>query len=177
MPQVYQIHSQVQLFPILLINLIGTLGFSIVLPVLVFLVKNFGGNAIVFGILSAMNPAFQLIWAPILGKRSDSYRKKILLLSNAGTLIGWIFFLVALFLPKENILSVNSPLLGTFVISLPLVVIFFARLIDGITSRNIYVANAYLADISSNENRSKNLVKWLYLPILDLLLELRRPHF
>ena len=92
--------SQVQLFPILLINFIGTLGFSIVLPFLVFLVKDFGGNAIVFGILSAIYPAFQLIGAPILGKWSDTYgRKKILLLSNAGTLIGWIFFLVALFLP------------------------------------------------------------------------------
>jgi MFS transporter, DHA1 family, tetracycline resistance protein len=80
MPQVYQIHSQVQLFPILLINLIGTLGFSIVLPFLVFLVKNFGGNAIVFGILPAIYPAFQLIGAPILGKRSDSYRRKKILL-------------------------------------------------------------------------------------------------
>ncbi|HYY49679.1 MAG TPA: hypothetical protein VE643_02315 [Nitrososphaeraceae archaeon] len=37
--------SQVQLFPILLINFVGTLGFSIVLPFLVFLVKDFGGNA------------------------------------------------------------------------------------------------------------------------------------
>src|SRR5215213_9626085 len=152
--------SQVQLFPILLINFIGTLGFSIVLPFLVFLVKDFGGNAIVFGILSAIYPAFQLIGAPILGKWSDTYgRKKILLLSNAGTLIGWIFFLVALFLPKENILSVNSSLLGTFVLTLPLVVLFFARLIDGITGGNISVANAYLADISSNENRSKNFGK------------------
>ena len=62
-------------------------------------------------------------------------------------------------MPKENILSVNSPLLGTFVITLPLEVIFFARLIDGITSGSIYVANAYLADISSNENRSKNFGK------------------
>jgi hypothetical protein len=41
---------QVQRFSILLINFIGTLGFSIVLPFLVFLVKDFGGNAIVFGI-------------------------------------------------------------------------------------------------------------------------------
>jgi MFS transporter, DHA1 family, tetracycline resistance protein len=152
--------SQVQLFPIMLINFIGTLGFSIVLPFLVFLVKDFGGNAIVFGILSAVYPAFQLIGAPILGRWSDTYgRKKILLLSNAGTLIGWIFFLAALFLPKENILSVNSALLGTFVITLPLVVLFFARLIDGITGGNISVANAFIADISSNENRSKNFGK------------------
>jgi MFS transporter, DHA1 family, tetracycline resistance protein len=149
-----------QLFPILLINFIGTLGFSIVLPFLVFLVKDFGGNAIIFGILSATYPAFQLIGAPILGKWSDNYgRKKILLLSNAGTLAGWIFFLVALFLPKENIFSVNSALLGTFVMTLPLLVLFFARSIDGITGGNISVANAYLADISSDENRSKNFGK------------------
>jgi MFS transporter, DHA1 family, tetracycline resistance protein len=52
--------SQVQLFSILLINFIGTLSFSIVLPFLVFLVKDFGGNTIY--------PAFQLIGAPILGR-------------------------------------------------------------------------------------------------------------
>lgn len=127
---------------------------------LVFLVKDFGGNAVIFGILSATYPAFQLIGAPILGRWSDNYgRKKILLLSNAGTLAGWIFFLVALFLPKENIFSVNSVLLGTFVITPPLLVLFFARAIDGITGGNISVANAYLADISSEENRSKNFGK------------------
>ena len=151
--------NKIQLFPILLINFIGTLGFSIVLPFLVFLVKDFGGNAIVFGILSATYPTFQLIGAPILGRWSNIYgRKKILLLSNAGTLVGWIFFLVALFLPKENILSINS-LLGTFVITLPLLVLFLARFIDGLTGGNISVANAYLADISSNENRSNNFGK------------------
>ena len=90
--------SQVQLFPILLINFIGTLGFSIVLPFLVFLVKDFGGNAIV--LVLCLQYILNFIGAPILGKWSDTYgRKKILLLSNAGTLIGWIFFLVALFLP------------------------------------------------------------------------------
>ena len=62
-------------------------------------------------------------------------------------------------MPKENILNVNSSLLGTFVLTLPLLVLFFARLIDGITGGNISVANAYLADISSNENRSKNFGK------------------
>jgi MFS transporter, DHA1 family, tetracycline resistance protein len=73
--------------------------------------------------LSAIYPAFQLIGAPILGRWSDTYgRKNLLLLSNAETLIGWIFFLVALFLPKENILNVNASLLGTFVLTLPLVV-------------------------------------------------------
>ena len=46
--------------------------------------------------------------------------------------------------------------MGTIVITLPLLVLFFARFIDGLTGGNISVANAYLADISSDENRSKN---------------------
>jgi MFS family permease len=64
------------IFPLLLITFIGTLGYSIVLPFLVFLVIDLGGNAIVYGILSATYPAFQLIGAPILGGWSDIYGRK-----------------------------------------------------------------------------------------------------
>src|SRR4029078_568741 len=97
------IKKQLPLYPLLLITFIGTLGFSIVLPFLVFLVIDFGGNAIIYGILAAVYPAFQLVGAPILGRWSDIYgRKKVLLVSNGGTLIGWIFFLFALILPVEN---------------------------------------------------------------------------
>ena len=49
------------IFPLLLVNFIGTLGFSIVLPFLVFLVMKFGGNAVVYSLLAATYPAFQLI--------------------------------------------------------------------------------------------------------------------
>jgi MFS transporter, DHA1 family, tetracycline resistance protein len=65
------LYKQILLYPLLLINFIGTLGFSIVLPFLVFLVIDFGGNAIVYGILAAVYPAFQLIGSPIQGKWSD----------------------------------------------------------------------------------------------------------
>ncbi|MCZ6562506.1 MAG: MFS transporter, partial [Deltaproteobacteria bacterium] len=41
------------LYPILLVNFIGTLGYSIVIPFLVILVTKFGGNALVYGLLSA----------------------------------------------------------------------------------------------------------------------------
>ncbi len=154
------VKKQVPLFPILLINFIGTLGFSIVLPFLVFLVIGFGGNAIVYGLLAAMYPVFQLIGAPILGRWSDVYgRKKVLLLSNAGTLIGWIIFLFAFFLPIEKLFSINSIIIGSFVITLPIVVLFFARSLDGVTGGNVSVANAYLSDVSSNETRSKNFGK------------------
>ena len=154
------INKQIPLYPLLLSNFIGTLGYSIVLPFLVFLVIDSGGNAIIYGILAAMYPAFQLVGAPILGRWSDIYgRKKVLLISHGGTVIGWIFFLFALFLPVENLIRISSLFIGTFVISLPLVVLFLARSIDGITGGNISVANAYLADISSDENRSKNFGK------------------
>ena len=147
-------------FPLLLVNFIGTLGFSIVLPFLVFLVMKFGGNAVVYSLLAATYPAFQLIGAPILGRWSDIYgRKKVLLLSNAGTAIGWILFLVALVVPFEETFSINLISFGTIIVVVPLLFIFFARAIDGITGGNISVANAYLSDISSDENRSKNFGK------------------
>jgi DHA1 family tetracycline resistance protein-like MFS transporter len=152
--------KQPSLFPILLVNFVGTLGFSIVLPFLVFLVMKFGGNAIVYGLLAATYPAFQLIGAPLLGRWSDTFgRKKVLLLSNIGTSVGWILFLFALFLPIEKSFNIYIPFIGTFVIIVPLLVLFLARAIDGITGGNISVANAYLADISSDENRSKNFGK------------------
>ncbi len=152
--------KQPSLSPILLVNFVGTLGFSIVLPFLVFLVMKFGGNAIVYGLLAATYPVFQLIGSPILGKWSDIYgRKKVLLLSNIGTAVGWILFLFALFLPTEKSFSIHIAFLGTFVVAVPLLIFFVARTIDGITGGNISIANAYLADLSSDTTNSKNFGK------------------
>jgi len=154
------VNKQVSIFPLLLSNFIGTMGFSIVLPFLVFLVIDFGGNSLVYGILAAIYPAFQLVGAPLLGRWSDTIgRKKVLLISNGGTFVGWVVFLIALFVPVWNIYSVNSIILGTFVITLPLIILFLARALDGITGGNISVANAYLADISTDKSRSKNFGK------------------
>ncbi|MGA9296439.1 MAG: MFS transporter, partial [Nitrososphaeraceae archaeon] len=142
------------------VNFVGTLGFSIVLPFLVFLVMKFGGDAIVYGLLAATYPAFQLIGAPLLGRWSDIYgRKKVLLLSNVGTSVGWILFLFALFLPTKNSFTIDLTFLGTIIIIVPLFLLFLARAIDGITGGNISIANAYLADLSSDETRSKNFGK------------------
>lgn len=152
--------KRVSLLPILLVNFIGTLGFSIVLPFLIFLVTKFGGDAVVYSLLAATYPAFQLLGAPILGKWSDTYgRKKVLLLSNVGTAIGWILFLIALIIPLDGAFNVNLVYFGTVVLSIPLLFIFLARAIDGITGGNISVANAYLSDVSSEENRSNNFGK------------------
>ncbi len=145
------------LFPILLVTFVGTLGFSIVLPLLVVLVTDFGGNAIIYGVIGATYSAFQLIGAPILGRWSDRYgRKNILLISHAGTLIAWVIFLAALFLPTTALFESDSAVLGKFALTVPLLVIFAARALDGFTGGNVSVAHAYLADITTEKERSKN---------------------
>src|SRR4051795_3916445 len=91
-----------RIFPILLVNFIGTLGYSIILPFFVVLVLKLGGDELVYGILGATYSFFQFIGAPVLGTLSDKHgRKKILMVSQAGTLVGWIIFLAALFLPEK----------------------------------------------------------------------------
>ena len=138
-------------------NFVGTLGFSIVVPFLVFLVTKWGGNALVYGLMGATYSAFQLVGAPILGRWSDRFgRRKILLLSQLGTLVSWLVFLLAFFVPVRIIADIDSTMLGQFAVTLPLVLLFLARAADGITGGNVSVANAYLADITDEQDRSKN---------------------
>ncbi|NPE28876.1 MFS transporter [Methanococcoides sp. SA1] len=152
--------KKLRLFPLLLITFIDTLGFGIVIPFLVFLVDQFGGNAIVYGFIGAMYPAFQLIGAPILGRLSDIHgRKKILFITQAGTLLSWIIFLLAFFTPLNTLVTVDSTIFGTFIITIPLLILFIARSFDGLTGGNIAVANAYLADITEEKDRNKNFGK------------------
>jgi DHA1 family tetracycline resistance protein-like MFS transporter len=147
----------VPLFPVLLVNFIGTLGFSIVLPFLVFVVLRLGGNALIYGIVGATYPALQMVGAPILGRWSDRYgRRRILLISQAGTLVSWVLFAIALALPVVEIAAVEAPVLGSFRLTLPLLLILVARALDGLTGGNISVANAYVADVSPEAERSRN---------------------
>ncbi len=148
------------IFPILLVNFIGSMGFSIVLPFLIVLVLKMGGNELVYGALGATYSFFQLIGAPVLGKWSDKFgRRKILLLSQGGTFLAWVLFFVALSIPNNVLADVNAPLLGTFLFTVPLLLLFVARALDGITGGNISVANAYLSDVTTDENRKANFGK------------------
>ena len=149
--------TRVPIFPILTVNFVSTLGFTIVLPSLVFLVTRFGGNALAFGLVGATYSLFQLLGAPILGRWSDRYgRRRILLLSELGTLLSWTVFLTALALPSRALLSIDSRFLGAFTLTLPLLALLFARALAGLTGGNVSIANAYLADISSDADRSAN---------------------
>jgi len=149
-----------KIFPILLVNFIGILGYSIVVPILIFIVVDMGGNGFIYGILGAMYPFFQFIGAPILGSLSDRIgRKKVLVISQAGTFVAWMLFLLAFALPRTELWSQDTEITGNYIMTLPLICIFLARIFDGFTGGNISVANAYLSDISTDEDRNKNFGK------------------
>ncbi len=152
--------SQPNIFPVLMVNFIGMLGYSIIMPFLVFLVDDFGGNALIYGVLGSVYPAFQFFGAPLLGRWSDTYgRRLILFVSQAGTLVAWIVFMVALLVPVNELLKIKSSILGNFTLTLPLIFLFLARALDGLTGGNVSVANAYLSDVSNDENRKANFGK------------------
>jgi MFS family permease len=54
------------------------------------------------------------------------------------------------------LVKAESSLLGVFTLTVPLLLIFLARAFDGLTGGNVSVANAYLADITEEEDRSRN---------------------
>ena len=143
------------LLPLFSVVFIGTLGFSLVLPFLVFLVLDFGGNAVVYGLVGATYSAFQLVGAPIIGRWSDRFgRRRLLILTQAGTLCAWLLFLVALLVPLTPILDIDISVVGRFTLTVPLLVLFLARALDGLTGGNVAVATAYVADLTTDADRS-----------------------
>ena len=140
------------LLPVLIVQFIGAMGLSLVMPFLIFVVRDLGGNALAYGFLGAMYPAAQMVGAPLLGRWSDrAGRRPVLALTQAGTLLSWLVFLGALWLPVTTLFT--SPL---GVMSLPLVGLFLARALDGLTGGNVAVANAVVADVSEDGDRARN---------------------
>lgn len=124
------------LFTIFLVVFIDLLGFGIILPLLPFIAEEYAATPLQIGLLTSVYSFFQLIASPILGKLSDRYgRKKILVLSQFGSMVGFIILGLA-----------NS---------LPL--LFVSRIIDGITGGNISIAQAYIADVTDAKNRTKGM--------------------
>ncbi len=132
--------------PILAVHFFGTLGFSLAIPFLVFIVVDLGGATWTYGLLGATYSTFQLVGAPVLGRWSDRMgRRPVLVASQVGTLAAWLLFLVALSLPVQGIFKIAGATL-----TLPLLLVFVARALDGATGGNISVANAYVADLTRN---------------------------
>jgi len=136
---------QTKYIPAYLLTFVNVLGFTLIMPVLPFVVEQYGGSKVMYGFLLSAYSFFQFLGAPWLGRLSDSVgRKPVLLISQAGTLLSWFVFGAAWFLPQVS--------LGLMV--LPLGVIALSRVLDGVTGGNTAVTQAYVSDISSHNEKS-----------------------
>ena len=143
-----------RLFTIFIIVFVDLLGFSLILPLLPYYAETYSATPIIVGLLVASYAAAQLIGAPLLGRLSDRYgRRPILLLSVAGTLLGFLLLGLAEPLGK-HLSSVFAPLSANF---MTLLILFLSRIIDGATGGNITVAQAYITDVTDEQNRAKGL--------------------
>lgn len=124
------------LLTIFFVVFIDLMGFGLILPLLPFIAEKFNADAFQIGLLTAVYSFFQFVASPVLGRLSDRFgRKKLLMISQFGSMIGFL-------------------LLG-FAHSLPL--LFISRIIDGTTGGNISIAQAYIADITDKKNRAKGM--------------------
>jgi len=120
--------------------LIDCTGIGIIIPVIPGLIEELTGSGLskaseYGGWLTFAYAVMQFIFAPILGGLSDRYgRRPILLISLLGLGIDYLFLAFA-------------PTIGW---------LFAGRLIAGVAGASFTTASAYIADISTNENRSQN---------------------
>ena len=122
------------LFIIFLTTFVNLVGFGIIIPLLPFYAQTFGASPLVIGLLFASFSLSQLIASPLLGDLSDRWgRRPVLIFSLLGTVVSFVMMAMA-----------NS-----------LVMLFAARIVDGLSGGNITTARAYIADVSTEENRAK----------------------
>src|SRR5216110_1328513 len=117
---------------------IDLVGFGIVIPVLPYYAEGtrFGATPREVGFLFASYSIMQLIFAPVMGRLSDKHgRRPVLLVSILGTALG--FFILGF--------------------ATTLWMLFLGRIIDGVSGGNISTAQAYIADITTKENRAKGM--------------------
>jgi DHA1 family tetracycline resistance protein-like MFS transporter len=142
-----------RLFNIFIIVFIDLLGFGLILPLLPFYAEQYGATPLIVGLLAASYAAAQFIGAPLLGRLSDRFgRRPLLLVSIFGTFLGFIIFGLAEPLGGKLAGWINSPL-NTII----LVILFISRTLDGFTGGNISVAQAYITDVTTVENRARGL--------------------
>ncbi len=125
------------------------LGETIVFPLLPFLLEQFTKSGTTLGLLAGTYAISQFAVSPLIGALSDRFgRKPIMITCVSGSVIGLCLFALTVSFSWENYL----PLWAS---SLPLLLLFLARIIDGISGGTAATATAILADISTPENRAK----------------------
>src|SRR5215470_7859363 len=122
---------------------IDLIGFGIVIPLVPVYSRHFGAHGFLIGVIIASFSAMQFIFSPIWGRLSDRYgRRPVLLISTAGAAASYVLFAVSSGL--EN----HTTALALMVVS---------RAFAGLCGGNITVAQAYIADITPPEQRSKKM--------------------
>ncbi len=125
------------------------LGETIVFPLLPFLLERFTSSGSTLGLLAGTYAISQFTVAPLIGALSDRFgRKPIIIICVFGSVIGLSVFAITISLNWQAILP-NS------LIGLPLLLLFLARIIDGMSGGTAATATAILADISTPQNRAK----------------------
>jgi MFS transporter, DHA1 family, tetracycline resistance protein len=143
-----------RLLTIFIIVFVDLLGFSLILPLLPYYAEVFGATPAIVGLLVASYAAAQLVGAPLMGRLSDRYgRRPVLLLSVAGTFLG--FLLLGFAEPIGRMLAglVAPQAANGFILGM----LFLSRMVDGLTGGNITVAQAYITDVTDEQNRAKGL--------------------
>jgi MFS family permease len=121
---------------------IDLIGFGIVLPLLPIYSRDFGASGFLIGVIMASYSAMQFLFSPWWGRLSDRRgRRPILLVSTAGATAAYVVF------------ALGSNLTG----SVALTVLLLSRMVAGLCGANITVAQAYIADITPPELRSKRM--------------------
>ncbi len=143
--------KKASLLTLFLIVFIDLVGFGILLPNQQYYGETFGIHNVFF--LTLIGPAYslcQFIFAPILGKWSDRVgRRPVLIFSQCGTLLGFLLLFTAHFFANAD----GTGAAGVFAIFL----LYFSRVLDGVSGGNISIATAYIADITTPENRAKGM--------------------
>jgi MFS family permease len=122
---------------------IDLIGFGIVVPLVPLFSRHYGASGFEIGAIIASFSAMQFIFSPIWGKLSDHHgRRPILLISTAGAALSYVLFAIGSGFENHN---------------LALWALLVSRVFAGACGGNIAVAQAYIADITPPENRSKRM--------------------
>src|SRR5262249_12657063 len=115
---------------------IDLIGFGIIIPLMPFYAETFGATAVTVGLLSTSFSFMQFVFAPIWGRLSDRIgRRPVILLGLLRSLAAHLLFGLAR----------------------SLVVLFIARIFAGVAGANISTAQAYVADVTTHENRARGM--------------------